>query len=83
MMYYAFSFAPFEQFFQDIGNAISGVLGFLQTLVESVVDFVKWLPHILGFFQTITLYIIPEFFIVALCAVTVYLIKIIVGGDNK
>lgn len=83
MMGYMLSIADFQNFFKSVGQAFGDIISFLRQIVEAAVDFLKWLPYLASFTSSMTRFIIPEFVVIAVVVVTIYVIKIIVGGDNK
>lgn len=83
MIYYMISWSQIEQGFKSIGQGIGDIIDFLRQIVEGALDFLKWLPYLASFTSSMTKFIIPEFAVIAVVVITIYVIKIIVGGDNK
>ena len=83
-MIYAFiTYSDIKGLFDSIGDGITSIIDALKTLVEGTITFIKWLPGIVVFYNSVVSWLIPQFAVVGLVVVTVYVIKIIVGGDNK
>lgn len=71
---------PFFDAMQDgINSLISGV----GVLIESLANFIKWLPAILGMSGQLTSYVPTVFIGIALVNIVIYALKIVLGGDNS
>lgn len=64
---------------------LNSIITGIQYLVDSVLNFVRWIPSILSFtFGGSFLFLLPASLIgICIVVVAIYIIRIIVGGENK
>lgn len=67
----------------DGGTALGAIWQTLQEAFSGAIDLIKWIPGIIRSSSTMSMFIIPQFSAIAVIALAIYVVKIVVGGDNK